>query len=86
MNTLTMAKIPCTNVISNQTICSKGFEPMSGNCYKALNISYNYWIASTSACSDYSATLVDFDNDTEVTGLQTLISKGINTKLKISVS
>ena len=79
MNALAMAKLSCTNVSSNQTNCSKGFELMGGNCYKVLNTSNNYWIASTSACADYSATLIEFDNDTEVTGLQKIIAKGIKT-------
>jgi hypothetical protein len=78
MKALTMAKLPCTNVSNaTQTNCPKGFVTMDGNCYKALNISLNYWKASTLACGAYLATLLEFDNDTEVSGLKNLIKTGI---------
>jgi hypothetical protein len=42
----------------------------------ALNSTKTFWNASVSACSEYAASLVEFENDVEVQGLIKLISEG----------
>jgi len=52
-------------------------DPTTGNCYLALNVTTNFWNASTSLCKDNVASLLEFDDDKDIQGLIGLISKGI---------
>ena len=60
--------------------CGPGFqlEPLSGSCFKVLNVTSKFWPAELMLCSSFSnSKLVEFTNDIEVQGLVNLLKKGI---------
>jgi Amiloride-sensitive sodium channel len=77
LNAFNITKL-CSNVGSNQPICPEGFslDPKSRICYMAINETKSFWDASTTACSNYSAELIRFNNDLEVQGAIELLKNG----------
>lgn len=71
----------CLNASTDEPKCQSGFtmDPVSHNCFMALNETRAAWDAKTVACSGYRASVVEFDDDIEVKGLIQLIQNGMDT-------